>query len=117
MVVHNSDPVVDCVAVSVVCLEIVGKTDVVVSAEVAKIIKYHYCVHYVLNVYCMLYACVLFPDITPMYLVIHCLKKKNLHTRPISINIQCYSEVRITLYTSFFAVVYLVINIQCNNFL
>ena len=36
VVVHNSDPVVDCVAVSVVCLEKVDKTDVVVSAEVAK---------------------------------------------------------------------------------
>ena len=33
---HNFDPVVDCVTVSVVCLEIVDKTDVVVSAEVAK---------------------------------------------------------------------------------
>ncbi len=36
VVVHNSDPVGDCVTVSVACLEIVGKTDVVVSVEVAK---------------------------------------------------------------------------------
>ncbi len=34
MVVHNFDSVVDCVTVSVACLEIVVKTDVV-SAEVA----------------------------------------------------------------------------------
>ena len=47
MAVHNSDPVVDRVTVSVVCLEVVGKTDVVVSAEVAKIIKKNYYVHYV----------------------------------------------------------------------
>ena len=36
VVVHNSDPVGDCVTVSVACLEIVGKTDVVISVEVAK---------------------------------------------------------------------------------